>query len=162
MEKKTLLMLFASVFLMLMLLAAAYYKVQLSKTKSQNIIFQAEPDLNCDLQKSVCRVSIPGDGEISFSIEPRPIPLVTRINLNVGIKSIKAEAVSVDFQGTSMNMGPNNVALKSEFMGEGHSSFQGTGMLPVCIRNSMQWKAQVYVQTDEGIIVAPFIFVTHK
>ena len=153
-------MLFASVFLMLMLLAAAYYKVQLSK--SQDIIFQAEPDLNCDLQKSVCSVSIPGDGEISFSIEPRPIPLVTRINLNVSIKSIKAEAVSVDFQGTSMNMGPNNVALKSKVLGEDHSSFQGTGMLPVCIRNSMQWKAQVYVQTDEGIIVAPFIFVTHK
>lgn len=164
MENKTLLMLSASVILILILLAAASYKMQLSK--SQNIITQATPDRSCDLQTSVCSVSIPGGGEISFSIEPRPIPLVTRINLSVDIKSIQAKAVSVGFQGTSMNMGPNNVALKSKSLAEDHSSyhssFQGTGMLPVCIRNSMEWKAQVFVQTDEGIIIAPFIFVTHK
>lgn len=160
MEKKTLIMLSASVILILVLFAVAYYKVQLSK--SQNVIVQTEPDRSCDLQKSVCSVNIPGGGEVSFSIEPRPIPLVSKINLNVDINTIKAKAVSVDFQGTTMNMGPNNAALKKKSMGEDHSSFQGTGMLPVCIRNSMEWKAQVFVQTEEGIIIVPFIFVTHK
>ena len=57
-----------------------------------------------------------------------------------------------------MNMGPNNVTLKPQQPG----LYSGQGMLPVCIRNSMEWQADVYVQTDEGIFVAPFIFVTRK
>ena len=160
MEKKVLLMLSVSVILILLLLTAAYYKVQLSQ--KQNIIVQAEPQPDCDLQTSVCQVNIPGGGEVSLYIEPRPIPLVTQLDLNVKIKDLKAEAVSVDFQGTTMNMGPNSVVLNSKSVSDEHSSFQGKGMLPVCIRNSMEWKAQVFVQTQEGIVVAPFIFVTHK
>ena len=42
------------------------------------------------------------------------------------------------------------------------NKFMGSGMLPVCIRNSMEWQADVYLQTSEGIVLAPFIFVTRK
>ncbi len=160
MDKKTLLMMSASVILILLLLAAAYYKIQLSETR--DIIFQAEPDPACDLQKNACIVRIPDGGVISFSIEPRPIPLVTKLTLKVDLKAIDARAVNVDFQGTTMNMGPNSVLLNSVSRDEAHRSYQGSGMLPVCIRNHMEWKAQVFVQTDEGVMVVPFLFVTHK
>ena len=73
-------------------------------------------------------------------------------------KAIDVDAVAVDFKGTTMNMGPNNVTLKNIQKG----SYSGNGMLPVCIRNSMEWQADVYLQGKEGIIVAPFIFVTRK
>lgn len=149
-------MLALSGFLIAAILAAAYYKTELAE--KNNIISTIEPDKSCDLQKSACSLKVPGGGEVTLSIEPRPIPLVQKINIKVNTRAIDTETVTVDFKGTTMNMGPNNVSLKTLQTGK----FEGQGMLPVCIRNSMEWRADVYVQTNKGIVVAPFIFVTRK
>lgn len=154
MERRTLLMLIASTILMVTLLIAGYYKVELAKKNT--ILVRVEPDKSCDLQKEACRLKLPDGGEITLDIEPRPIPLVKIFKIIVKTSNINAEAVSVDFKGTTMNMGPNNVKLEAQQA----EIYAGQGMLPVCIRNSMEWQADVYVQTKEGIFVAPFIFVT--
>lgn len=156
MERRTLLKLVISSFLIAALLFAGYYKIEMAK--KNNIIARIAPDKSCDLQTMTCSLTVPNGGEVSLSIEPRPIPLVQNFKINVKTNNIKAEAVTVDFKGTTMNMGPNSVMLDSQQSG----IYSGTGMLPVCIRNSMEWQADVYVQTNEGIIVAPFIFVTRK
>lgn len=142
--------------LIVALLFAGYYKVEMAK--KNNVIAQIEPDKSCDLQKTACTLKLPGGGEVTLDIQPKPIPLVQNINIIVNTDVIKAEAVSVDFKGTTMNMGPNNVRLKSSTP----NVYSGKGMLPVCIRNSMEWQADVYLQTSEGIIIAPFMFVTRK
>ncbi|NOQ77868.1 MAG: hypothetical protein GQ546_00550 [Gammaproteobacteria bacterium] len=156
MDKRTLLMLSISGVLIVALLFSGYYKVEMAK--KNNVIAQIEPDKSCDLQKTACTLKLPGGGEVTLDIQPKPIPLVQNINITVNTDVIKAEAVSVDFKGTTMNMGPNNVRLKSSTP----NVYSGKGMLPVCIRNSMEWQADVYLQTSEGIIIAPFIFVTRK
>lgn len=155
MEKRTLLMLLVSGFLVIALLFAGYYKIELAR--KSNVIARIEPDKSCDLQKKACSLKLPNGGEVTLSIEPRPIPLVQTFNIKVQTESIAAEAVTVDFKGTTMNMGPNNVSLVQHA-----DNFSGQGMLPVCVRNSMEWQADVYVQTNDGVFVAPFIFVTRK
>ncbi|MCW8928999.1 MAG: hypothetical protein OQL19_02025 [Gammaproteobacteria bacterium] len=154
MERRTLLMVISS-FLIAMLLFAGYYKIELAK--KNNIIAQIEPDKSCDLQKTACTLKIPNGGDVTLSIEPRPIPVVKNFKINVNTNEVEAQAISIDFKGTTMNMGPNSVKLKAQSQ-SGH--FLGKGMLPVCVRNSMEWQADVYIQTNEGILVAPFIFVT--
>lgn len=156
MERRTLIMLVISSFLIATLLFAGYYKIEIAK--KNNIIARIEPDKSCDLQLKACSLKIPNGGEVTLVIEPRPIPLVQNFKIQVKSSGINAEAISVDFKGTTMNMGPNNVTLEQQQPG----IYAGKGMLPVCIRNSMEWQADVYIQTDEGIFVAPFIFVTRK
>ncbi len=156
MEKPTTLMLLLSGLLIVVLLLAGYYKLEIAK--KNNIITRVEPNPSCDLQKSACSLKLPAGGDITLDISPKPIPLVQNFTIQVSTDGLKTEAVSIDFKGTTMNMGPNNVTLKQQ----NDQSFSGTGMLPVCIRNSMEWQADVYVQTSEGIVVAPFVFVTSK
>lgn len=156
MENRTLLMSVVSGLLIIALLFAGYYKVELAR--KNNIIAQVEPDKSCDLQKTACSLVLPDGSKVTLDIQPKPIPLVKTFNISVTANTAKTEAVAVDFKGTTMNMGPNNVKLKTS----GPDAFTGQGMLPVCIRNSMEWRADVYIQTNDGIIIAPFIFVTRK
>lgn len=156
MDKRIFLMLILSVILIIALLSIAYYKTELGN--KNNLLLRVEADRSCDLQKNACSLKIPDGGVVTLSMEPRPIPLVQELNIKVQTLSINAEKIAIKFNGTDMNMGPNNVTL----MAQENGIFTGTGMLPVCIRNSMEWQAEVYVQTEDGIIIAPFIFETRK
>lgn len=157
MDKKTLLMLALSGILIVLLSGAAYYKAQLSQQES--ILARAMPNNRCDLHQETCEIELPEGRKVSLSIQPRPIPLVTPLDIQVSVEGESdINSVLVDFQGTTMNMGPNRVKLVSDENG----SFTGNGMLPVCIRNSMEWQAEVMVRTGNGTYVAPFIFVTRK
>ena len=156
MDKNTPLLLGISALLIVALLFAGYYKIELAK--KNNVIARVAADKSCDLQKTACKLKLPNGGAVTLDIQPRPIPLVQTLNIKVNTDVIKAEAVTVDFKGTTMNMGPNNVKLSAS----NPDLYSGKGMLPVCIRNSMEWQADVYIQTDEGIVIAPFIFVTRK
>ena len=156
MNKRTVLMSVVSGILMVSLVFISWYKLE--QAKKNTILAQVALDKTCDLQKMDCRLVLPNGGDVTLSIEPRPIPLVKKFDIKVSINGMDVEAVAVDFKGTTMNMGPNNVTLK--LLGDNH--YSGQGMLPVCIRNSMEWQADVYLQGKDGIIIAPFVFFTHK
>ncbi|HIE55769.1 MAG TPA: hypothetical protein EYP90_11415, partial [Chromatiaceae bacterium] len=96
------------------------------------------PD-DCDLQKQSCRRSLPGGGELEFSITPRPIPLVSPLDLQVEVKGLEVRGVEVDFSGVTMNMGYNRPRLQKV----SGTLFKGEGLLPVCIRQRMDWEARV-------------------
>ncbi len=152
-------MLLISSCLIIILAIAGYYKIEMAK--KSNIIARVELDKSCDLQEKPCQLKLPNGGEVTLSIEPRPIPLVQKFTIDVKTRNIDAEAISVDFKGTTMNMGPNSATLKLiQQSNPSSASFSGSGMLPVCIRNSMEWQADIYIQTSDGIYVAPFVFVT--
>lgn len=113
-------------------------------------------DEQCDLQRQACTRTLPGGGEITFSIEPRPIPLITPLKLQVKVKGIEAQRVEVDFAGVSMKMGYNRPRLEAVAAG----LFSGEGLLPVCIRQRMDWEAQVILHTPGNTISVPYRFVT--
>ncbi len=110
----------------------------------------------CDLQKQACRRALPGGGELVFEILPRPIPLVQPLQLKVDVKGLEVDGVEVDFSGVTMNMGYNRPRL--ERVGEGR--FRGEGMLPVCVRQRMDWEAKVLLHLPHGVLAVPYRFHT--
>ena len=62
------------------LIAATYYKTELAN--KEQVISRIKPDKSCDLQKSACKLTLPEGGEVTLSIEPRPIPLVKKLNIS--------------------------------------------------------------------------------
>ena len=111
---------------------------------------------NCDLRHGDCTAILPAGGKVRFGIEPRIIPVLHPLALSARVEGIEPRSVMVDFAGTDMNMGYNRVSL--EPMGSG--IWRGEATLPVCVRSRMNWEARVLLQTDAGIMAAPFRFDT--
>ena len=72
-----------------------------------------------------------------------------------GVAVSKAE---VDFTGIGMDMGYNRPTLEPITK----TQFKGKAILPVCVRSKMDWEAKVLLQTERGLIMAPFRFFTLK
>jgi hypothetical protein len=161
MDRSFILLLVASIILMLSLGFIAYYKSE-SITELE-ITAQAELDKSCNLNKQACTLTIPKVGKITFSILPQPIPLVTELSLSVKTDIKDIDQIVVDFAGIDMQMGPNKVLLNEiNTLKSTGREYSGKGMLPVCIRYSMNWLASVYIETSDGLYMAPFQFETRK
>ncbi len=115
-------------------------------------------DTECDLRAGPCVSPLPEAGSVSFGIEPRSIPVVKPLQLQVNVLGLKVEQVEIDFRGVDMNMGFNRPALEQQQAG----LFTGKGMLPVCVRDAMEWEARVLLYTDQGLVSAPYRFITVK
>ncbi|WP_456373379.1 hypothetical protein [Thiolapillus sp.] len=113
---------------------------------------------DCDLHKGACSRTLPGGGEVIFAIEPRDIPLTRPLELIVQTKNLAVDKAEVDFSGVSMNMGYNRPLLQK--VAEGR--FEGEGLLPVCIRQRMDWEARLILRTDRGGFIIPWRFETVK
>ncbi|MEN8213294.1 MAG: hypothetical protein ABFR19_02925 [Pseudomonadota bacterium] len=137
---------------------AAVVGYKLNSTSHQNVTLLAVTDPDCELRKGPCQADLPSGGSITFSLEPRSIPLMKPLSLDVNVRDIETSSAEVDFVGINMNMGYNRPRLKQT----SDSRYQGTATLPVCILQRMQWEARVLLKTDRGAIMAPFRFHTDK
>ncbi len=110
----------------------------------------------CDLNKGACAASLQGRGDVRFSVEPRPIPLVKPITLSVRTSVADIASVDVEFTGADMDMGYNRFHLERTADGV----YAGEAMLPVCVRSRMTWQAKIILQTADEAIVATYLFDT--
>ncbi len=113
-------------------------------------------DPACDLRAGPCVSRVGDDASVSFAIEPREIPLVKPLQLRVELKGLDAQQIEVDFSGVDMNMGFNRVKLERKREG----LFIGGGMLPVCVRDAMEWEARVLIHARQGISSVAYRFIT--
>jgi len=141
--------------LMLTLMAAAVWKVW--PTLRPQVAEVAALNPTCDLRSGPCSVKFVDGSSVEFAIEPMDIPVVKPLEYRVRLDGIDARKVEVDFQGVDMNMGYNRSALDAR----GEGVFIGVGMLPVCVREAMEWEAKVLLHTDRGVRAAPFRFITY-
>lgn len=116
------------------------------------------PLSNCNLSQQACVTALPDGGQIEFSIEPRPIPALKPLQLQVTFTDGEVRKVEVDFAGTEMKMGYNRPLLERQPGAD--SRFMGQASLPVCITGTMEWDATVIVDTGKASIAVPFRFVT--
>lgn len=140
----------------LLLAAAAVYKVWPLLNPQTAAV--APLDSSCDLRAGPCTSPLPGGGSITFSLSPRSIPVMQPLLLEVVVDGIEANGAEVDFQGVDMNMGFNRPRLSAA----GGGRFSGQGLLPVCVRDAMEWEARVLIESELGLLAAPFRFVTVK
>jgi hypothetical protein len=122
------------------------------------VLVSAPLDTACDLRAGPCVSALPGGGQVSFGIEPRSIPVVRPLQYEVHVEGLDVQQVEVDFSGVDMNMGFNRSLLEDRQNG----LFTGKGMLPVCVRDAMEWEARVLLHTEKGLVSAPYRFITVK
>jgi len=142
--------------LVLAILLVVSYK--LKDLLKPDITATAVLDESCDLRKGVCTSELPGGGKVTFSINPNDIPILRPLTLQVITDGVEVSNVEVDFIGIGMEMGYNRPKLAVKEKG----NFRGEAILPVCVRTKMDWEARVLLQTDHGLIMAPFRFYTLK
>ncbi len=115
------------------------------------------PLSDCDLQRQVCSASLPGDGGITLSFEPRPVKPMQDFTIRLNSEGVEIRGAIVSFTGVDMNMGLNRFELKPN--GKGLS---GGAILPICVRNRMDWEARLRLATPAETFEIPFRFVTQK
>ncbi len=117
-------------------------------------------DPTCDLRRTACRLALDDGRVLSLDIEPKQIPLMQRLRLDVGVDGSTPEAITVEIVGLNMDMGLNRTRLA--LVSPGHWS--GETILPICSRARMDWEAQVRVSDPGGVPerIAPFRFHTRR
>lgn len=153
-SNKTLL---ATLILLAVLLAGAIAQ-KLLPTLDQPVALTMPLDKSCDLQRGACSSTLPGGGRMTFSIEPRPIPVLRPVKLMVTLQGADAKKAEVDFTGVEMKMGYNRPQLQAT----GAGRFDGEATLPICSASSMAWRATILVETDGKRVAVPFEFVTSR
>ena len=122
------------------------------------VVASAPLDPRCDLRQGPCTAVLPNGGKVALGLAPSTLPLLEPLAIEVRLDGLRAFAVEVDFAGVGMNMGYNRPRLTAE--GEGR--YVGNTVLPVCVRQRMDWEARVLVRTPDGLMAAPFRFSTFK
>jgi hypothetical protein len=121
-------------------------------------IHQLPHDSSCDLRAGGCETMLPDGSRVSFSIEPKTIPMLKPLQLKVIVRGYQVEGVRVDIRGVEMNMGNNQVTLNSVDKG----IYTGEVSLSVCIRDVMEWEARVLLINRNKVFEVPFRFITEK
>jgi hypothetical protein len=122
------------------------------------VVASAAIDPACDLRTAACTSRLPTGGTVTLAIEPRSIPVMEPVRLEVSVEGLSASGVEVDIAGVDMNMGYNRPVLQRQ----GDGRYAGETTIPVCVRNRMDWEAKVLVRTPEGIVAAPYRFSTFR
>ncbi len=143
----------SAMILTLVLIGVVGYK--LSPLLMPKVDLTANPDPGCDLNHSACTAPLPDGGKITFSLTPRPIPVIAPLEMRAAIEGVSADKVAVDFSGVNMNMGFNRQTLAAA---DGAGQFSGQGTLPVCVTGRMLWQATVLIETGRTRIAVPFRF----
>lgn len=121
-----------------------------------DVAHQVAADPACDLRSGPCISPFGEEGSVSFSIEPKEIPLVKPLVLRVDLQGVDASHIEVDFSGVDMDMGFNRVKLEPE----GDGVFMAKGILPVCVRDAMEWEAKVLIHSQQGLSSVAYRFIT--
>jgi len=115
------------------------------------------PLSDCDLQRGPCPVDLPGEGGGTLVFEPQPVRPMEEFVIRFTARGGDIRRVALNFSGVGMNMGLNHFDL------ERHGDvWSGKGILPVCVRNRMDWEAQLRITTGDGAQAVPFRFTTFK
>lgn len=144
--------------LLLAVLVAGVVAEKLLPNTDQAVSVTLPLDKSCDLHQGACSSSLPDGGKLTFSMSPRPIPVLRPLKLEVTLQGAEAKAVEVDFAGVDMKMGYNRPQLQEG----GDGRFTGEATLPICSVSSMAWRATVLVQIGGKLIAVPFEFVTSR
>jgi hypothetical protein len=119
-------------------------------------IVSGEVQNGCDLNRGPCLATFPGGGVLRVNVTPRPVPLLTPVTVEVQLSGFTAESVDIDLNSPDMYMGYNRHTL----VPQGGERFVGRTVLPVCVRDRMNWQMQVTARTRQGALGARFDFET--
>lgn len=115
------------------------------------------PLSDCDLQQGACSASLPDGGSLTLAFDPHPVRPMQDFSLRLEATDIDVNEALISFTGVDMNMGLNRFVLKPN-----GNALSGKAILPVCVRNRMEWEARLRISTPKGVFELPFRFATSK
>ena len=107
----------------------------------------------CDLNQSPCVVDSRW-GKVHIEVSPRPIPVLTPINVTLKTPHAASIRGALTLNGTEMDMGPNNAALKYI----APETLQGQATIPICLTGAMQWRMNVQLSDSAASETLSFTF----
>lgn len=144
----------------------------------------------CDLRAGPCTVQFARGGQVTLAVTPRALPTLQPLTFSVWLSDLPTpRQVELDLVGVDMNMGFNRFPLVADAGGRAAAvpkpgaeldsklapgsdpdppvppaslAYQGTGMLPICVRERMTWEARVLLDLPDGLLLAPFRFETAR
>ena len=146
--------------LLLFIFLTVTYKLTYKSTPSSKLPIKTIQDTPCDLRKKDCSKKLASGGEVIFSIEPKDIPMLKSLSLNIKLKGINPTKVEIDFmqQDDALSFGYNRPELEKV----SDTEFKGNGFLSLCANDEMKWEARVLLHTDSGMQTAIYHFMTYK
>lgn len=115
-------------------------------------------DPSCRLDRGACSMALPDGGRIEFALAPRPIHLLSPLQLEIRVSGSAVHPLEVDFSGVSTPMAFNRAYLIHAADGV----YSAQTSLPICATGRMTWQATVLLQAGERQILAPFRFETER
>jgi len=115
----------------------------------------------CDLHHQTC-TRHQDNQTVSLEITPHPIVVARPLGVQVALKNIHAQSVSLDISGTNMYMGFNRVKLMRRNTQHPHQ-WIGTTMLAFCTNNEMDWQITLLITQKNGHqIQVPYFLKTFR
>lgn len=103
----------------------------------------------CDLGAGPCTRPLPGGGEVTLELSPRPLRTMVSLGVRALVRDARepgGAAVSVSFSMPGMEMGENRVKLEAA----GPNAFAGSAVLVRCPSGRRMWSAAVAVLRAGG------------
>jgi hypothetical protein len=125
-----------------------------SKVREETVVAQPyEEGLrhSCNLRDGPCTRAIPGGGEVTLELGPRPVRTMEELAVRVQVAGAAADAVSLRFAMPGMEMGENRSSLAAA----GAGRFEGKAVLVRCPSGRKDWVAEV--QVVRGGVSAPAV-----
>jgi hypothetical protein len=126
--------------------------------QSQEMVERVDLNPACQPSQLPCETKLHNGGDVQFDISPQPVEVMKPLDVRVELKHIKPQRVVAQFNGVGMNMGMNRYIFKKSKEG----SYHATVTLPVCVRDRMDWEAEIFLETERGTIIVPFKFEAIK
>ena len=116
---------------------------------------ELKTDEECELNSASCSTKLFTQSSISFAVEPHPINAVSPLTFTLETTHLTLNQAILYLSSLEMNLG----RYRLKFTSRGENQYIATGHLPVCIRNKLQWQAEVWLETKyKGLIKVPYRF----
>jgi hypothetical protein len=150
----------------LMLLVAGLVSYQLimsSQGEAKLPVMLVTTTADCDPLNIPCKA---GDAQHAVTLHfPEEVAYLKPFKIRVTIQGFGQEViekVEVDFKMMGMDMGLNRFTLSPSVNEKGNVTYEGEGILPVCVSGRVDWLASTHVMTTDKIYEAVFGFKVTK
>jgi len=127
----------------------ALRRARLARERGGGAAAEPEPAA-CELSAGPCARPLPGGGEVTLDLGPRPLRTMRTLRVNVSLRergaTMDGAQVTVSFEMSGMDMGKNETRLSPS----GRGLHVGEGVLVRCRSGRRDWLATVRVRRGAG------------
>ena len=142
---------------------ATYHFAIIPKQEAKQSILLETATQTCNPVSAPCQAS---DSKHIVTLHfPEKVVYLKPFRMRVTMQGYNAaliEKVDVDFKMVGMDMGLNRFTLSQHDAKNSNLSYEGEGILPVCVSGRVDWIANVYVVTTNKVYEAVFEFKVEK